>query len=558
MADRNTAQITGGQRLIDVLVANGTTQVFCVPGESYLPVIEALRTAPIKTFVCRQESGAAMMAEAQGKLTGRPGICLVTRGPGATNAAAGIHIARQDSTPMILLIGQVERGFQDREAFQEIDFTKFFAPIAKWAAEIRDASRIDEYISRAFSVAMSGRPGPVVLSLPEDMLAEQITAQALHPAVTAQQALSEQACAIITQHLAQAKNPLLLLGGSTWDNASRTAIHTFAEKWKLPVSVSLRRQHLFDHGHPNFAGHCGIAADPALQERIKKSDLIVMIGGRLSEMPSQSYALLDIPHPKQKLVHIHPDPDELGRVYQPVFGVAARAADAAIQLEKCTAPTNVAWATEAASAHENYRQYITPQQNAGPVQMAELVLQTAALCPDDAIICNGAGNFASWVHRFYPFRILNTQLAPTSGSMGYGVPAAIAAKALFPHKTVVCFAGDGDVMMTVQELATAAQYGINIVLIVIDNGMYGTIRMHQEKHYPGYGFATDLRNPDFAALGKSFGFTAFDVRTTDAFAPALRTALDCGTPSLLHVTIDPEAITPTRSLSQIRADAQRA
>ncbi len=529
-----------------------------MPGESYLPVIEALRTAPIKTFVCRQESGAAMMAEAQGKLTGRPGICLVTRGPGATNAAAGVHIARQDSTPMILLIGQVERGFQDREAFQEIDFTAFFSPIAKWAAEIRDAARIDEYMSRAFSVAISGRPGPVVLSLPEDMLANLVSSKPLYAAVTAQQTLGEKSALQIAQHLRQAKKPLLLLGGSTWDAASRDAIHQFAEAWKLPVSVSLRRQSLFDHAHPNFAGHCGIAADAGLQERIKQSDLILMIGGRLSEMPSQSYELLDIPYPQQKLIHIHPDPNEIGRVYQPVLGIAARASDAAISLAALDAPSSIAWDDEAKIAHEIYKRNIIPQKNSGSVQMAELVLQMAAICPDDTIICNGAGNFAAWVHRFYPFRKFNTQLAPTSGSMGYGLPAAVGAKALLPQTAVICFAGDGDVMMTVQELATAAQYGLNIVVIVIDNGMYGTIRMHQEKHYPGHGFATDLCNPDFAGLGKSFGFTSFDISATEEFAPALRAAMTCGTPSLLHVKIDPEAITPTRSLSQIRADAQRA
>lgn len=550
--------ITGGQFLVDALVANGVTQAFCVPGESYLPVLEALRTAPVKLITCRQESGAAMMAEAQGKLTGRPGICFVTRGPGATNASAGVHVAMQDSTPMILFIGQVERGFQDRDAFQEIDFTKFFAPVAKWAAEIRDAARIGEYVSRAFSIAMSGRPGPVVLSLPEDMLADQVIPRRIDPVKPTRQEMGEDTLQEFASLLAGAKNPLLLLGGSSWDEDGVRAAQAFAENWQLPVAVSFRRQHLFDHTHENFAGHVGIAADAALQQRIKDSDVLLMLGGRLSEMPSQSYALLDVPQPRQKLIHVHPDAQELGRVYQSALAICARAGSAAKRLQSLKPPAGVNWHGEAKKAKAAYQAFVAPKTNPGAVQLAELVMQMASLAGEDAIICNGAGNFAAWIHRFYPFRKFGTQLAPNSGSMGYGLPAAIGAKALFPERNVICFTGDGDVMMTVQELATAAQYDLGIVVIVIDNGMYGTIRMHQEKHFPGKPYGVDLANPDFAALAKSFGMKGFRVEITEDFAPAFKSALQSGKPSLIQVKIDPEAITPSKSLSEIRADAEQA
>lgn len=548
---------SGGQLLVDMLVANGVTQAFCVPGESYLPVLDALRDAPIQLRTCRQESGAAMMAEAQGKLTGRPGICFVTRGPGATNASAGVHIAAQDSTPMILFIGQVERGFQQREAFQEIDYAAFFLPIAKWAAEIRDAERIPEFINRAFSVAMSGRPGPVVLSLPEDMLADLVDVPSVQPATPVHQSIDDAALDQIVHLLEDAKAPLLLLGGSTWDEAGRAAIQTFAENWHLPVAVSFRRQNLFDHMHPNFAGHVGIGADADLLKRIREADMLLMLGGRFSEMPSQSYTLIDIANPQQKLVHIHPDPNELGRVYRPALAVCARAGEAAKALARASPSKTVAWTDAAKTANAGYKKFVVPTKNPGPVQMAELVLEMSSQLGDDAILCNGAGNFGSWLHRFCPFRKMNTQLAPTSGTMGYGLPAAVGAKSLYPQRQVVCFAGDGDVMMTVQELATAVQYELPIIVVVIDNGLYGTIRMHQEKHYPGRPYGVDLKNPDFAALAKSFGCNAFTVKETAAFKPAFSAALKNKTPTLIHVLIDPEAITPATTLSAIRASAQR-
>jgi acetolactate synthase-1/2/3 large subunit len=548
---------TGGQILVDQLVANGVTQATCVPGESYLAVLDALRDAPIDLIVCRQEGGAAMMAEAHGKLTGKPGICFVTRGPGATNASAGVHIAMQDSTPMILFIGQVERAFRGREAFQEIDHTHFFAPICKWATEIDDAARLPEFINRAFHLATSGRPGPVVLSLPEDMLMEEALFEAALPTAQIEQSVDEGSVQEIEQRLGEAKSPLLLLGGSTWTKVGCEAITRFAENWQMPVAISFRRQHLFDHTHPNFAGHVGIAPDPALVQRIKQADVILMLGGRFSEIPSQGYTLLDVPKPRQFLIHIHPDSKELGRVYQPALAICARADEVAKKLSELPAPKNSIWRNAVHDAHEAYKKWIMPTCNLGRVQMADIILQAATLLPADAIIASGAGNFAGWVHRFYPFRKFNTQLAPTSGSMGYGLPAAIAAKALFPERQVICFAGDGDLMMTVQELATAVQHKLPIIVIIVDNGMYGTIRMHQEKTYPGRVYATDLKNPDFVPMAKSFGCAAFSVNETAAFAPALQQAMKSSVPSVIHVRLDPEAITPTKSLSVIREEAKR-
>ncbi len=550
-------KVTGGQLLVDQLVANGVAHAFCVPGESYLAVLDALRDAPVELTVCRQEGGAAMMAEAQGKLTGKPGICFVTRGPGATNASAGVHVASQDSTPLILFIGQVERSFRGREAFQEIDYTRFFAPICKWVAEVDDAARLPEFINRAFSIATSGRPGPVVLSLPEDMLMEQILAPPIDAFAPIHQDVDEKTVAEIAELLRGAKAPLVLLGGSTWSEPGRTAITRFAENWQLPVAVSFRRQNLFDHLHPNFAGHVGIAAEASLQQRIKNADTILMLGGRFSEMPSQSYTLMDVPQPRQKLIHVHPDPEELGCVYHPALALCARADETALKLAALKPPQKIPWANTAREAHDAYEKWRAPTRNAGAVQMAELVLKTAALVPQDTIIANGAGNFAAWVQRFYPFRKFNTQLAPTSGSMGYGLPAAIAAKSLYPQRTVICFAGDGDLMMTVQELATAVQFNLNIIVIVIDNGMYGTIRMHQEKHFPGRAYGVDLKNPDFAAMATSFGCKAFSVGETEEFEPALKSALQSKIPSLIHVRIDPEVITPSKSLSAIREEAKR-
>ncbi|MCJ2140875.1 thiamine pyrophosphate-binding protein [Methylobacterium sp. E-066] len=546
---------TGAQVLVDQLLIQGVERVTCVPGESYLAVLDALRDSGIDVLVCRQEGGAAIMAEAAGKLTGRPGICFVTRGPGATNASAGVHIARQDSTPMILFVGQIGRAMRGREAFQEVDYRQMFGGLAKWAVEIDDAARIPEILARAFRVALQGRPGPVVIALPEDML-DDVAAVADAPRVVpAEPAPSPEDVERLRTMLAAAQRPVVLLGGARWTESARATLAAWAERHDVPVAVSFRRANLFDADHPNFAGELGIGPNPDLLARIKGSDLLLMVGGRLSEMPAQSYGLLGIPDPGLPLVHVHPDPEELGRVYQPALAIQAspRAFCAAL-------PTYDATRTgRAAEAHASYRAWSeTPEPKPGAFQYGQAIAWLRERLPADAVICNGAGNFATWIHRYYRFRAFGTQLAPTSGSMGYGLPAAVMAKRSQPDRIVVALAGDGDVMMTVQEFATAVQYGIAIVVVVLDNGMYGTIRMHQEREYPGRVSATELRNPDFAALARSCGGHGERVERTEEFAPAFERSLAAGIPAMIHCLVDPEALTPTMTLAAIRAKALAA
>ncbi|AMN54883.1 thiamine pyrophosphate-binding protein [Labrenzia sp. CP4] len=550
-------QKTGGELLVEALERHGAERVFCVPGESYLAVLDALYDASIPVTVCRQEGGAAMMADAWGKLTGKPGICMVTRGPGATNASAGVHVAAQDSTPMILFIGQIERGMREREAFQEIDYSQMFGGIAKWVAEIDHADRVPEFISRAYHVATSGRPGPVVLALPEDMLVEKADAPQppawtqveTHPGLTQM--------ADLQKRLWAAERPIAILGGSRWSEEAVAGFTRFAERFDLPVACSFRRQMLFDNLHPNYAGDVGIGINPKLLARVKSSDLILLVGGRLSEMPSQSYSLLDIPSPTQQLVHVHPDAEELGRVYRPAQAIHASPTAFCKAAEGLQPPSELKGAGEAAKAHQDYLDWSGARpQVPGNLQMAGVMEWLEANLPEDAVCTNGAGNYATWLHRFHRFRRYATQAAPTSGSMGYGLPAAVAAKLAFPEREVVCFAGDGCLQMTMQEFGTACQDGANIIVLVIDNGMYGTIRMHQERTYPGRPSATKLVNPDFAALAHSYGAFGETVETTDAFGPAYERARAAGTPAILHLKLDPEAITPAASLSQIRAAAQ--
>lgn len=550
-------QKTGGELLVEALERHGAERVFCVPGESYLAVLDALYDASIPVTVCRQEGGAAMMADAWGKLTGKPGICMVTRGPGATNASAGVHVAAQDSTPMILFIGQIERGMREREAFQEIDYRQMFGGIAKWVAEIDHADRVPEFISRAYHVATSGRPGPVVLALPEDMLVEK--ADALQPPAWTQvethPGLTQMAD--LQKRLWAAERPIAILGGSRWSEEAVAGFTRFAERFDLPVACSFRRQMLFDNLHPNYAGDVGIGINPKLLARVKSSDLILLVGGRLSEMPSQSYSLLDIPSPTQQLVHVHPDAEELGRVYRPAQAIHASPTAFCKAAEGLQPPSELKGAGEAAQAHQDYLDWSGARpQVPGNLQMAGVMEWLEANLPEDAVCTNGAGNYATWLHRFHRFRRYATQAAPTSGSMGYGLPAAVAAKLAFPEREVVCFAGDGCLQMTMQEFGTACQDGANIIVLVIDNGMYGTIRMHQERTYPGRPSATKLVNPDFAALARSYGAFGETVETTDAFGPAYERARAAGTPAILHLKLDPEAITPAASLSQIRAAAQ--
>ncbi len=544
---------TGGQLIVDALEANGVDHVFCVPGESYLAVLDALHDSAIRTIVCRQEGGAAMMADCQGRLTGRPGICFVTRGPGATNASAGIHIAAQDSTPLILFIGQVARGNMEREAFQEVDYKAFYGSIAKWVVEIDDAARIPELVTRAFSVATSGRPGPVVVALPEDVLTEEADApapQAYTPVETAPDPHQVQAAADL---LAHAQRPFAILGGTRWSANAVADFQRSAESWSLPVGCSFRRQMLFDHLHPCYAGDVGIGPNPKLAAYVKSADVVFLIGGRFGEMPSSDYTLLKSPYPDQKLVHVHPDPSELGRVYRPAIAINATPHAFAEALAGRGPKAPPAWSEVTAELHGAYLDWSTPPESGpGDVHMGPIMAHLESVLPDDAILTNGAGNYATWIHRFHRFRRYQTQAAPTSGSMGYGTPAAVAAKALYPEREVIAFAGDGCFLMNGQEFATAVQYGLPIIVIVVNNGIYGTIRMHQEREYPGRTMATDLVNPDFAALARAYGGHGETVERTEEFAPAFERARASGVPAIIEVRLDPEAITPTRTLSQIR------
>ncbi|MCA1971683.1 MAG: thiamine pyrophosphate-binding protein [Caenispirillum sp.] len=550
---------TGGRLIVDALAAQGVERVFCIPGESYLAVLDALHDSAIQTVVCRHEGGAAMMAEAHGKLTGTPGVCMVTRGPGATNAASGVHVAQQDSTPMVLLIGQIERGMRGRDAFQEVDYTHVFGTMAKWVAEIDSPDRVPEMISRAFHVACSGRPGPVVLALPEDMLVEEAEVAAAAPAVIAEPAATPATLAAVAERLKAAKSPVVIAGGSRWTADSRAALARFVEAWDLPVACSFRRQMLVDHLHPNYAGDVGLGINPKLLERLQGADLVLLLGGRLSEVPSQSYGLLGIPSPEAALIHVHPGAEELGRVYRPEIAVNATPGAFLDGLLALDAPTTPAWAGSAAAAHEAFLAWsgaspIVP----GPVQMAPIMAWLQERLGPDAVITNGAGNYATWIHRFWRFRTFGSQLAPTSGSMGYGLPAAVAAKLEHPERPVVCFAGDGCFQMTGLEFGTAVQAGAAVVVVVVDNGMYGTIRMHQEREYPGRVSGTQLANPDFAAFARAYGGHGETVERTEDFAPAMDRALAAGVPAILHVKLDPEALTPARSLSDIRAAAVAA
>lgn len=547
---------TAARILVDQLIAQGVTHASCVPGESYLSVLDALIDSGIDLVTCRAEGGAAMMAEAHGKLTGRPGICFVTRGPGATNAAPGLHIAMQDSTPMILFVGQVERGFRHREAFQELDYPQAFAGIAKWAVEIDDPARIPELLARAFRVATQGRPGPVVIALPEDMLDEAVdVADAPRVVPTAPAPLPEDIAAF-EDLLSRAKRPLVIVGGSRWTPEAREALIAWTERLDMPVAAAFRRAALFPATNRQFAGDLGIGPNPALAEYIDKSDLVILLGGRMSEIASNSYSLFDIPQPKQPFVHVHPDPLELGRVYQPAL--AMNATPGAFLQAVAQVGASGDWGEARAALNDAYVAWSEhPAPLPGRFQYGEVVAWLRERLPGDAIVCNGAGNFAGWIHRYYRFRGFATQLAPTSGSMGYGVPAGVFAKRYHPDRIVVTVAGDGDFLMNGQEFATAVHHGIALIVVVVDNGIYGTIRMHQERTFPGRVSATSLTNPDFAALARAFGGHGETVETTEQFAPAFERALESDLPAIIHCRLDSQAITPTATLDQIRAAARK-
>jgi acetolactate synthase-1/2/3 large subunit len=555
--DAPDTALTGAQALVECLRQQQVSQCFLVPGESYLAVLDALVDAPeIDITVCRQEGGAAMMAEACGKLTGRPGICMVTRGPGATNASAGLHIARQDATPMILFVGQVARDMREREAFQEIDYRRMFGQVAKWVAEVDSADRMAEMVSRAFHVAMSGRPGPVVLALPEDMLVEA-TSEALPllpPAQPARGSITDEDASALLAALETAKTPMIVVGGGAWSEDARKNLQDFATKWSVPVAASFRCQDFFDNSHPLYAGDAGIGINPRLAERIKSADVLILLGTRFSEMESRGYDLISIPRPAQRLIHIYPDPDEIGRVYAPELGIAAPAATTVAALLACAGPSGDSPARQAHAdaCNADYRAWSTLPDGVGDLAMADVMAAIKAALPENAIVTNGAGNYTVWVHRFLNYRTHRTQLAPISGSMGYGLPAAVAAARMHPDRQVLCFAGDGCFLMHGQELATAAKYRANLTVIIVNNGMYGTIRMHQERNYPGRVSATDLVNPDFAMLAKSYGFTGETVTRTEDFSGAWERALSHKRPSLIELQVDPALITPTQTIDDLR------
>ncbi|HCR94328.1 MAG: thiamine pyrophosphate-binding protein [Oceanicaulis sp.] len=542
---------TGAQHLIDALSANGVERIFGVPGESYLAALDALVDAGIPFIQCRHEAGAANMAEAHGKLTGRPGICFVTRGPGATQAAVGVHTALQDSTPMILLVGQVRREDEGREAFQELDYGQAFAGLAKAAFEIRDPARVPEMMMRAFSLAMNGRPGPVVVGLPEDMLTEIADAPAAAALPMARSEVSASTAAEIAQMIDAADRPVVMVGGPGWRDEDRTALHAFAEQMNCPVITSFRVKHLFDNKHSHYGGEAGIGACPAVVGALREADLIVAIGPRLGEMTTQSYDLFDVPEGvADRLVHIHPGGEELGRVYRPKLAVTAQAGPALSSIHAASRPERAAtrseWVKQCRAA---YDAWIEPVEVTGDVNPSIIWRETSEKLGGQAIMTNGAGNFAAWLHRFWVHQCCPSQLAPTSGAMGYGLPAAIAAKLHCPDRPVIAVCGDGDFMMAAPELATAVQHGANIVVCVFDNGAYGTIRMHQERAYPGRVSGTDLANPDFKLMAEACGCAGYFVDKTEDFAAALDQALNAGKPALIHVKQSLADIAPGKTLS---------
>ncbi len=546
--------MNGGEIIVKSLETQGVDRLFCIPGESFLPVLDALQTSSIETVLARQEGGAAIMAEADGKLTGRPGIVLVTRGPGATNASSGIHIAQQDSTPMIMLVGQVARDMRGRDAFQEVNFDKMFGDMAKHVEEINDVSRLPKAMEDAFRIAMEGRPGPVVISLPEDMLYDEmaITAEDLPPRVDiTHPAPKPDDIFALKAMLDGASRPLVIAGGPLWDADAIASLEQFAAAFNLPIACSFRRQRVMNNLSPYYAGDLGLGCNPALLNRIKTADLLILLGGRLSEIPSQSYSLLDIPTPQMPFVHVHSDVHELGKVYAPALGIETNPKqflEAMLALKPQVDPAH-----SPLPEHQSYQGWTDTMPNPpGDVNMAEIMRYLRETLPPEAIMTNGAGNYATWLHRYYHFRHPQSQLAPTSGSMGYGIPAAVAAKARFPDRPVLAFAGDGCFQMTMQELATARQINANIIVIVVDNGMYGTIRMHQETHFPGRTRHTDLVNPDFCGIGEAMRFHVEKVLKTNDFTDSLTRCMNSGKPALIHIKIDPEAITPMKTLSEIR------
>jgi acetolactate synthase-1/2/3 large subunit len=550
---------SGAEVLVDALRINAVERIYCIPGESYLAALDALYDrSEIALIVCRNEGGAAFMAEAEGKLSGKPGICFVTRGPGATNASGGLHVALQDSTPMILLIGQIARKDLDREAFQEIDYRRMFSEVAKWVAQIDDAARIPEYLNRAFSVATSGRPGPVVLALPEDMLADQTTAKDARPTqpvpISPSSEQIQQTCTI----LAGAERPLIIVGGSGWSEATRLQLQQFAAASGIPLLNSFRCQDFIDNEHPNYAGDLGIGVNPDLQQLVRDADCLLVIGARLGEMTTGGFSLIDIPCPQQSLIHVHVGADELGHVYQPDLAINAGSQPFVATLAEIEFESDPSTKRQqqVSSAHQQYLDWNRSITVPGDVQFSDIIHSIREHTDSDAILCNGAGNNTSWLHRFFRYRQYRNQLAPASGTMGYGLPAAVAAKLSHPDRCVIAVTGDGDFMMTGQELATAMQYRANIIVIVVNNGIYATIRMHQEREYPGRVIGTDMVNPDFVALAQAHGAHAELVIKTEEFEAAFVRCLAADKPALIEVQLDANILTPTATVDSLRASVK--
>jgi acetolactate synthase-1/2/3 large subunit len=544
---------SGGRILVDQLRIQGCDRIFTVPGESFLAVLDALHdTREIAVNVCRQEGGVAYMADADGKMTGRPGIAFVTRGPGATNASAGVHLAFQDSTPMILFVGDLARADKDREGFQEIDFSAFFAPLAKWAARIDDARRIPEYVARAYRVATAGRPGPVVLAIPEDMLRDEVEALDRPPVPPVAEEPDPGAIHALFGLLKEATNPVAIVGGADWSPRAAHHFANFAVRYGLPVAAAFRRQDAIHNDCAVYAGQLGYGPNPRLQQRIRDADLLLVVGPRLGEATTDGYTLITPDHPGQILVHVHPDPNELGRVYHADLPICADMGEFAEMVDEWIDPELVPFSA-GEEAHRDWLDWSEPKPRKGvKLDLGPVVKAMREALPADTIICNGAGNFSGWWHRYWRYGCAPTQLAPTSGTMGYGLPAAVAAALRFKDRVVVCIAGDGDFLMNGQELATAAQYGSNLLVVLVDNASFGTIRMHQEREYPKRVSATELTNPDFAALARAYGGWAATVETTEAFAPALADALKRKGIRLLHLKTDVEVISNQATIAQLR------
>ncbi|MDT1060566.1 thiamine pyrophosphate-binding protein [Paracoccus sp. CPCC 101403] len=541
----------GGQILADTLARNGVERVFSVPGESFLAALDGFYASGIQNVVCRHEGGAAMMAEAHGKVTGRPGIAFVTRGPGATNASSGVHVARQDSTPMILFVGQISSSDRDREAFQEVDYRAMFAPLAKRVAEIDQTERIPEYVARAFHLAMSGRPGPVVLALPEDVLSARAETPDLAPYDPPLSAVAGESVAALAEALAGAERPLVVAGGTLWSQRAAEDLACFAANWGLPVAVPFRRQGHMDNADPHYVGDLGVGMNPALGNALQQADCILSLGSRLGDTLTRGYELMSPTNPHARLIHVHPSPDELGHLWRPAPGLVADPREVVAALASLPAPRR--WDEWTADLRGRYLAWQKPKATPGAVRMEDVILWLSANLPPDAVITNGAGNYAAFIHRYYSFRRWGSQVAPTSGSMGYGLPAAIASKLAHPERTVVCVAGDGCIQMTLNELSTAAQHGAAVIVIVANNGRYGTIRMHQERTYPGRVSGTDLSNPDFAALARAYGGHGEIVATQDDFGPAFQRAVQAGTLAVIELRLDPEALTTGATLAETRA-----